>query len=238
VTVTTSEYSRARLVDYLGLDPSRVEVVPMGIDHDRFQPQRRAADDRLAPRLPARFLVYPANLWPHKNHARLFEALARVSDRELNLVLTGNDYGRGAELKARARRAGVEDRVVHLGYLDGDELPALLRAARGMVFPSLYEGFGSPPLEAMACGCPVTASTRASLKETVGDAALALDPTSVESIAGAIDRLSGDDALLQSLRAKGLEHSQSFTWSAAARRHRAIYERAAATSKLAAHWNR
>lgn len=235
VTITTSEYSREQLVDRLGLDPGRVEAIPMGIDHGLFHPRRGDIDDRLAARLPARFVTYPANLWPHKNHGRLIDAMARVPDRDLKLVLTGDDGGRGAELAERARRAGVADRVIHLGYLARDELPALLRAARGMVFPSLYEGFGSPPLEAMACGCPVSAPAHTSLSETLGDAALPLEPTSVESIAAAIERLSDDRELRESLRRRGLERSQSFTWHAAARRHRAVYERCAATPLPAAH---
>ena len=207
VVITTSEYSRERLVELAGVAPERVEAVAMGIDHDRFKPQRGGADESLARRLelPERYVVYPANLWPHKNHARLIDALGAARDRELELVLTGRDYGRGGELRERARRAGVEGRVRHLGYLRPDEMPALLRGATAMVFPSLYEGFGSPPLEAMACGCPVASSTAASLAEAVGDAAHVLDPRSVESIADAINRVTGDAALRATLRAAGLE---------------------------------
>ena len=98
------------------------------------------------------------------------DALAAAGDPDLALVLTGQDYGRLDALLARAASAGVQDRVHHLGYLPADEVPALMRRAEAMVFPSLYEGFGSPPLEAMACGCPVASSRRASLDEMVGDA--------------------------------------------------------------------
>ena len=232
VVVTTSEYSRGRLVELANVAPERVEVVPLGIDHERFGPERGEADEDLARTLdlPARYLVYPANLWPHKNHARLIEALAAVPDPELALVLTGSVYGRRGELSEHARRAGVERRVRHLGYVEPEAMPALLRGATAMVFPSLYEGFGAPPLEAMACGCPVASSLRGSLAETVGDAALGLDPGSAESIADAIARVTGDDEVRERLRAAGLERARDYSWLRAAARHRAIYERATATS--------
>jgi glycosyltransferase involved in cell wall biosynthesis len=226
LVLTTSEYSRERLVEMAGIPADRVVSVLMGIDVDRFRPEPAPGDATLAERLslPERYLVYPANLWPHKNHPRLVDALAQVGDAELHLVLTGQDYGRGDALLERARRAGVLGRVHQLGYVDADDVPGLYRGARAMVFPSLYEGFGAPPLEAMACGCPVTSSTRGSLAEVVGDAALHLDPESVEDIAAAITRIVEDDALRERLRERGLTRARTFTWERAARRHAELYE--------------
>jgi glycosyltransferase involved in cell wall biosynthesis len=230
--ITASDYSRARLIEAAGVKADRVDVVPLGIDHARFRPGPRDADADLLRglELPERFLVYPANLWPHKNHRRLVEALALARDRDIELVLTGQDYGRLRRLTAEARAAGVAERVRHLGYLDRDAVPALYRAALAMVFPSLYEGFGSPPLEAMACGCPVAASASGSLGEVAGGAALGFDPESAESIAEAIDRLAGDAALRGTLREAGLARASRYDWARAASRHKEIYERAAATS--------
>jgi len=230
LTLTTSDYSRGRLTDVLDIDPKRIESIPMGIDHERFRPAATEADERIAPSLPERFVLYPANLWPHKNHARLIEAFGRVKDRELELVLTGQTYGREGELREAAAQAGVTKRVHHLGHVAPDELPALMRSAQAMVFPSLYEGFGSPPLEAMACGCPVASSRKASLDEMVGDAALALDPDSVDSIADSIDRVTGDLELASDLRERGIRHAGGFTWQACAERHRYAYERVARNS--------
>jgi len=232
LVLTTSAWSRERLVELLKLEPERVEVVHMGVDLERFTPAPAAIDERLPAelRLPDRFLVYPANLWPHKNHHRLIAALARTRDRELRLVLTGRDYGRLEALMAEASSLGVRDRVLHLGYVERDALPALYRLAEAMVFPSLYEGFGSPPLEAMACGCPVAASPRGSLAEVCGGAALGIEPESTESIVTAIDRLSADGALHERLATAGLERARSFSWRTAAERHTAIYERVCATS--------
>ena len=118
----------------------------------------------------------------------------------------------------------------HLGYLEPEALPAVYRAARAMAFPSLYEGFGTPPLEAMACGCPVASSTRGALAEVCGDAVLPFEPDSIESIAAAIEAVGFDDELRDRLRIAGLERAQGFSWEAAAARHTAIYARVAATS--------
>jgi glycosyltransferase involved in cell wall biosynthesis len=231
VVLTTSAWSRERLVELLDLDPKRVEAIHMGVDARRFTPIPTPVDERLPGELglPERFLVYPANLWPHKNHGRLVEALARANDEELCLVLTGHDYGRLQRLTAHAERLGVTGRVLHLGYVDQEALPALYRLAVAMVFPSLYEGFGSPPVEAMACGCPVAASPRGSLAEVCGGASLELEPESVESIAAAIDRIGSDAGLQERLRCAGIERAKLFSWAAAATAHTAIYARAAAT---------
>jgi glycosyltransferase involved in cell wall biosynthesis len=226
LVITTSEYSRGRLVEIAGIPADRVVSVLMGIDVDRFRPQPGPADATLAERLslPERYVVYPANLWPHKNHDLLVDALAQVDDRDLHLVLTGQGYGRGHALRERARRMGVEGRVRHLGFLAADDVPALYRGASAMIFPSLYEGFGSPPLEAMACGCPVASSTRGSLAEVIGGAALTFDPESVEEIAASIARIAEDQGLRSRLREAGLARASGFTWEAAARRHRELYE--------------
>lgn len=217
VVVTPSEHAKAMAVSRLGLDSERVVVAPHGVDHARFTPDGAEQE---------RFLVYPANMWPHKNHARLLEGLTRASDRSIELVLTGNDYGRRDELLAHAARLGIGDRVRHLGFVEHDELPRLLRRARAMIFPSLYEGFGQPPLEAMACGCAVASSVRGALDEVCGGAVLELDPLDVDSIAAAIDRLALDDALVEDLRSRGPERAASYTWARSAELHRGAYEQA------------
>jgi glycosyltransferase involved in cell wall biosynthesis len=232
LVLTTSEYSRSRLVEIAGVAPTRVFSVPMGIDHGRFREAVDEDDERVRRelRLPERYVVYPANLWPHKNHDLLVDALGRVGDGELHLVLTGQDYGRRGGLIERARRAGVADRVHHLGYVSRDTVPVLFRRATAMVFPSLYEGFGSPPLEAMACGCPVASATSGSLGEMVGKAALTFDPRSAEAIADAIQRVADDDGLRATLRRDGLSRAALFTWEKAARRHVELYARAVASA--------
>jgi glycosyltransferase involved in cell wall biosynthesis len=202
--IVVSEFVRARAVDRLGLDPARVHAVPLGVDRDRFHPGD-------APREP--FLLYPARAWPHKNHARLLEALALLRRRrpELGLVLTGSGH-------ERRLPDGVEAR----GNVGPDELGELYRRAACLVFPSLYEGFGLPPLEAMASGCPVAASDLPAIREVCGDAAVLFDPRDPEAIAAGVDRaLDAGEAL----RERGLERAGAFTWEACALGHEAVYRR-------------
>jgi glycosyltransferase involved in cell wall biosynthesis len=200
--IVISDFVRRRAVDLLGLDEGKLRVVPQGIDHARLAP----AD---VPR--ERFLVYPAKRWPHKNHARLIEAFALVRREhpDLRLVLTGG--GAFEDLPD-----GVEWR----GRVSDDELASLLQRASALVFPSLYEGFGLPPLEAMACGCPVACSNAAALPEVVGDAARLFDPYDVRAIADAIRDVLADAA---EWSARGLVRAGNYSWDSTARQTDAVY---------------
>jgi glycosyltransferase involved in cell wall biosynthesis len=212
LVVTISEHARQGIVRELGVPADRVRAIPLGVDHERFTPDGPAGGDGL----PERYVIYPANFWPHKNHERLLAAWRQVADPSLTLVLTGQAQGREDLL------AGAE-RVVALGHVPGERLPALLRGATAMVFPSLFEGFGLPPLEAMACGTPVAASARGSLGEVVGDAALGFDPEDVDAIAAAIARVTSDEPLRDQLRERGLRRAAGFTWAACAEAHLDAY---------------
>jgi glycosyltransferase involved in cell wall biosynthesis len=208
IVVTISEFVRASVLERYELDPERVRVVYHGVDGERFSPGS-------AERQP--FVLYPANRWPHKNHARLLEAFALVRRQQpaLRLVLTGAGHDR------TRLPPGVESR----GLVGESELVELYRTASALVYPTLYEGFGLPPLEAMACGCPVAVSRVASLPEICGDAAVYFDPSSVEDVArGIADVLAHPPA-------GGREQAARFTWDDAARRYDAVYgELAAARS--------
>lgn len=225
VVITDSEHAKARIVERLGIDPERIEVVHHGVDRTRFSP--RADTGALAGYdLPPRYVLYPAGLWPHKNHERLLEALATVKEPSLGAVLTGPTFDRFGELRASITRYRLEERVKCLGVVSRTALSELYRRAEALVFPSLYEGFGAPPIEAMACGCPVACSTSASLPEICGDAALMFDPRSVDAIASAIRRVISDSRLRERLRRSGRERAAHFSWQRAAERHRAAFERA------------
>jgi glycosyltransferase involved in cell wall biosynthesis len=202
--IVVSEFVRGRAVERLGLDPAHVHAVWLGVDHERFTP---APTEEREP-----FLLYPARPWPHKNHARLLEAFPVIRRRhpELRLVLTGAGHDRGSLPE------GVEVRSVSQA-----QLVDLYRSAACLVFPSLYEGFGLPPVEAMACGCPVAASTAGSLPEVCGDAAVLFDPLEPEAIAAGVE-----EALSRAgeLRELGLRRAATFTWDATARAHDRVYD--------------
>jgi glycosyltransferase involved in cell wall biosynthesis len=206
IVIAISEHARQTLLEKYGLDPERVVVIPLGIDHERLTPGDAERES---------FLLYPANPWPHKNHARLYEAFALVRRErpELRLVLTGTGHD-------PVLPDGVEDR----GRVSFDELVALYRTASALVFPSLYEGFGLPPLEAMACGCPVAVSNATALPEVCGGAAEEFDPLSPEGMARAIEAVLDDPA---PYAARGLARAQQFSWEACARAHEDVYRRLA-----------
>jgi glycosyltransferase involved in cell wall biosynthesis len=229
VVVTVSEHARARIVDRLGIPPDRVCAIPSGIDPSRFNGGAAGADDVFdlaALDLPDRYLFYPAGLWPHKNHERLLDALTLTEDADINLVLTGPTLDRLTALQQSIERRRLGRRVKHLGLVPARLVPALYRRAAGVIFPSLYEGFGAPPLEAMACGCPVASSRAGSLEEVCGGAALTFDPTSPEAIAAAMDQVVSDVALRRRLIQSGTSRAAGFTWHAAAVKHVSAYRRA------------
>ena len=224
--ITATAHARDQIVEHLGIDPGRIDVIPHGLDHARFAPPPVPADaELLAPlQLPGRFVFYPANMWPHKNHERLIAAIALTERREVHLVLTGQDYGGLDELRERARRAGVHERIHHLGHVPAGLLPPLYRAAAGLVFPSLFEGFGIPVIEAMACGCPVATSDRSALPEVVAGAGLLFDATDPADIARAIDALAAEDRAPRA--AAGLARAAEFSWERCAAEHLASYRAA------------
>jgi glycosyltransferase involved in cell wall biosynthesis len=205
--IVTSEFVRERSLELLELDPSRVHVVPHAIDHTLFRP----GDDEREP-----FLLYPARPWPHKNHTRLFEAFAMLRETrpQLRLVLTGGGLERLDPLPVGVERWGV---------VSPERLATLYRRAACLVFPSLYEGFGLPPLEAMASGCAVAAADVGAIPEVCGDAAVLFDPKDPEAIAAAVLEA---DTRADELRERGFERAAQYTWEATARMHEDVYRSA------------
>jgi glycosyltransferase involved in cell wall biosynthesis len=201
--IVPSAFVRDRAVARLGLDPARVRVIHHGLDHELFRPGEE-------PREP--FVLYPARPWPHKDHVALFAALALVRRErpELELVLTGGGH-EGLRLP---------DGVRSLGPVPTAELAALYRRASALVFPSRYEGFGWPVLEAMASGCPVAVAEGTAAEEVAGGAAVLFAPGSADAIAtGTLAALA--DA--ETLRGRGLDRAAAFTWERAAALHDEVY---------------
>lgn len=230
--IADSQSTKDDVVREIGTDPRAIDVVHLATTLPQTAPTpERELRDRLG--LGDRpLLLSMAAKRPHKNVEGLIDALAGIpSERRPLLVVPGYATEHEATLLERASRLGVADDVRFPGWLPGTDVEGLWRACAAHVFPSFYEGFGLPVLEAMARGVPGACSDRASMPEVAGDAALLFDPGDPAAIRGAIERLLDDDALRERLRAAGLERAETFSWERTARATVASYERAAATTR-------
>ncbi|MEF3275301.1 MAG: glycosyltransferase family 4 protein [Chloroflexus sp.] len=218
-----SHATKRDLVQWYGVDPDRITVTHPGLSAGFGIP----TDPALILETCARYglsqrpyLLYIGTVQPRKNLVRVIEALALVvaAGYDLDLAIVGQRGWLSEPIERRASELGLAQRVHFTGYAPDADLPALLAGALAFVFPSLYEGFGIPVVEAMACGAPVITSTTSSLPEVAGDAALLVDPRDTHAIAAAIMRLSDDPDLRAVLRARGLARARQFTWEACAQR--------------------
>jgi glycosyltransferase involved in cell wall biosynthesis len=210
--LTVSEFTRMQILEWSGVSAEKVFNVGCGVDS--FYQPGESSDGLQFP-----YLLCVGNRKRHKNEFRVVEAFARAGlSTGMHLVFTGNPT---ASLTACIDRCHMTDRVYFAGVVAELRLPSLYREAQALVFPSLYEGFGLPILEAMACGTPVVTSNVTAMPEIAGNAALLVDPTSVEQIASAMERIVSDAALRQQLRRKGLMRSAEFSWANTAAR---VYE--------------
>jgi glycosyltransferase involved in cell wall biosynthesis len=226
--ITISEFSRQTIVAHHRIPSDRVAVVHLCAD-ERYAQGAEVEQAPSAP-VPARFLFYPANLWKHKNHDMLLRALRLLRDgrgRRLELVVTGFPQDNGYPLAAMAEAHGVADQIHPLGYLPVEQLTYLYRRADALVFPSLFEGFGIPLVEAMAAGCPVVAARATSIPEVAGDAAELFDPTSPDALAAAIERVVDDEGRRATLRHRGFARARQFSAARMADGHRTVFREAA-----------
>lgn len=225
--IAVSAHTAREAERLLGVPPERIDVVYHGVDPVfRPLPIDEVAAFRRRQELPERFILFVGTLEPRKNLVRLVEAFARIRDGRVRLVLAG---GRGwlyDELFARVEALGLREEVIFPGYVRNDELPLWYNAAELLAYPSLYEGFGLPVLEAQACGTPVLTSNLTSLPEAAGDGALLVDPHDVEALSVRLSRLLVDRPLREELRWRGLAHARSFTWEETARQTTRVYRRA------------
>ncbi|HEY8478157.1 MAG TPA: glycosyltransferase family 1 protein [Chloroflexota bacterium] len=225
--ITVSRHSKADIQRFLRVDPARVHVVPEGV-HPRYRPVAREAALATLARygIRAPYILFVGSVEERKNLPRLLEAYAalRAWSTRWTLVVVGARQWRSSPAFETVRRLGLGPHVRFTGFVPEDDLPALYAGADLFVFPSLYEGFGLPVLEAMACGTPVVASNAASLPEVAGDAALLVDPRAVDALGAAMRRVLTDEGLARALRARGLERARAFTWDRAARLTLAVYQ--------------
>ncbi len=222
--ITSSRAVKDDWVRFTGYPPSRVDVIPLGVGRGFFAADGLAAEalrKKLA--LPERFILYVGGIDPRKNLIRALEAYAKARRKAdvPEIVIAGSvnkSHPDFVSLTEKISELGLEGRVRFLGFVDDSDLPALYRAAQFLLFPTLYEGFGLPALEAMASGCPVLTSNCSALPEVVGDAALLVDPYDVDAIADAIAALAENESLRRRLSRAGRLRAQGFTWEDAARR--------------------
>ncbi|MCL5027325.1 MAG: glycosyltransferase family 4 protein [Chloroflexi bacterium] len=226
--VTVSGQSKADIVRYLPLKLEDVTVIPEAAS-PKFRPMSREDIQPALARYGIGFpyILYVGSMEARKNLPRLLEAYTRLREwsDKWRLVIAGARKWKFESTLDTVRRLGLEAHVHFTGFVEEEDLPALYNGADLFVFPSLYEGFGLPALEAMACGTPVVASNASSLPEVAGDGAILVDPYDVEAIAAGMQRVLGDPALAQELQAKALVRARSFTWERTARETLAVYER-------------
>jgi glycosyltransferase involved in cell wall biosynthesis len=230
---TVSEYSRQDLLDIYKLSPEKVVVTYNGVESS-FTPQPSVPNEAEAVRkrfgVSRDFLLAVGSLQPRKNLVRLIRAYARLrSEREdfrPQLVIVGRKLWLASEIFDEVKRQRWADDVILTGYVADEDLPALYRAARAFVYPSLFEGFGLPPLEAMASGTPVVTSDVSSLPEITGDAALLIDPNDERALANALIEIMNNDRLRAELREKGIAQAKKFTWREAAEKTLRLYKEA------------
>jgi glycosyltransferase involved in cell wall biosynthesis len=231
-TIAVSEQTKTDVVTHFGIAPERVTVIPNAVD-DRFRPAV-ATDDlgefRRTRQLPERYILFVGTLEPRKNLPRLIDAFARIAheDREVGLVVVGASGWLNSDIAPLVKRLGLESRTTFAGYVGDEELARWYQAATVFCYPSLYEGFGLPVLEAMACGTPVVTSAIGSMAEIGRDAALLVDPTDVDAIANGLRSLLADHEKRTSIACAGLQRATAYSWERTAERTLAVLQRAAA----------
>lgn len=221
--VTDSEFSRSEIVKYFPEHADKIRVVPCGFDPERFHPctePERIPEVKRSLGIEGDYFLYLGTIEPRKNLGRLITAyyafVKKAGSNAPKLVLAGGKGWRNQSIYERAEKLGIPDKVIFTEYIPSEDMNPLMCGALAFVFPSIYEGFGMPPLEAMACGVPVLTTGEASLPEVTGDCAVICNAFSAKSIASGLYRLYKDPALRKELSAKGIERAKNFTWERSA----------------------
>lgn len=227
--ITDSQCSKKDICEYLHMDEDKIMVVPASAGK-QFRPLDYTEVEKVTTRyhLTQPYILYVGALEPRKNLLRLVEAFGRINLAlpQYKLVLVGaSRLWKNDRMTQLVAELGLQDRVIFTGYVPDEDLPAVYNGADLFCFLSLYEGFGLPVLEAMACGTPVVTSNTSSLPEVAGDAAMLVDPYDVDAIATAMRRVIEEPGLAQELREKGLARASQFTWEKTARETIAVYEK-------------
>lgn len=234
--ITISQFSKSEIIKYLGVPSDKIVVMPCGVDFKLFRPDYDRKDIQTVKSkygLEGDYLLYLGTLEPRKNIDRLIDGYALIKrrvDTPPKLVIAGRKGWQYDSIFKKVHQLNLSNDVIFTGYVDAADSPLLMKGAVAFVFPSLYEGFGLPPLEAMACGTPVITSNVASLPEVVGDAAMMVDPFSTESVADAMERVVLDAGLRSELSLRGLERASHYSWDNSVRIVEDAYNRLAENS--------
>ena len=224
--VTVSDSSKRDIHNYYKVEDSKVHRIYCGVS-DRFSPSKPAEIDRVIRKyqITSPYILSVGSLQPRKNLEATINAFAALRSRGVDhsLVLVGSKAWKSKGLFARVRDSGVSEHIHLTGYVDDEDLPGIYSGADCFVFPSLYEGFGLPPLEAMACGAPVVAANTSSIPEVIGEAALLVDPRSVDKLVDAIGCILTRPSIADDYRQRGLARAKQFSWTRAAAAHAALY---------------
>ena len=215
--IAPSQFTKKTLIDIYKIPEDRISFIPVGMSPAIKRVSKENLNAvRTKYHLPERYLFYPANPWPHKNHLRLMTAFKLYKERnkgDVRLVLSGRLKNETVLGKDLAASAGIGASVLDLGFIPFEDLCGVYSGAEALIFPSLFEGFGIPVLEAMACGCPMAVARATTLPEIAGDAALYFDPTSVEEMASCMARITNDQEIRDDLAARGHQRVQAYSWS-------------------------
>jgi glycosyltransferase involved in cell wall biosynthesis len=232
--ITISEFSKKSFIEKLGVDPEKIHVVYLAAGERFFHAQGNGNTVTKKHNLPNQYFFYPANGWPHKNHRALLKGfyLYRKSYKTpFHLILTGSGLKDTCDIQDRIAQYSLEEYVHILDYVDTEDLPDLYQNAKALVFPSLFEGFGIPLIEAMASGCPIIASNTTSIPEVAGDAAYLFDQKNPQSICDAMHRIVDDDALREKLIQNGKKRVTQYSYDKVARMHLDLFVSAYAKAK-------
>lgn len=231
--ITDSEATRGDCISRYQIASDKIHTVPIGVDHQRFFPRDRLlAQSKVRQHLgiSAPYLLSVGTLEPRKNLLRLVEAYSQLDSQAPPLVIAGAKGWGDHPIAALIEQRNLQNRIHIPGFVPDELLPDLYAGAEMFIYPSIYEGFGLPPLEAMACGAPVITSNCSSLPEVTGDAALLIDPQDVNAITAAMDRLLKDTTLAASLSDQGIKRAALFTWERTAKATLELYKETLADS--------
>lgn len=227
--LVVSDFTKRELMKYLGVEKSKIQVMYNGVDTEIFQIYDKGEVEKIKEKykIPKEYFLYLGTLEPRKNIARMLDAYAMLKKEQPNapkFVLAGRKGWMYDEIFEKVKTYGLEEDVIFTGYIEQEDAPLLMNGAKAFLFVSLYEGFGMPVLEAMACGTPVITADAASMPEVIGDCGLLADPMSAESIKECMAKIVNDEVDIEDMTKRALKRCEDFTWEKAAKVVREVME--------------